>query len=668
MSNPGDFVIENGVLKKYVGPGGDVVVPEGVTEIGAEYYTGAFYGNKQVSSVTLPEGLISICELGFAYCENLKKILVPESLKHIGSEAFKGCEALADENGFVVVGDGLFGYYSSDRIVNIPNGVKVIYSGALKLTPDIKIISFPESLVEIRKSAIFGETSSQKLVFKGSSLCLPEEKLSLFFSKPEKLDGLSISAPSIPLSVFVKHGLAKPAIKSFLANHANYTVPEISMEYAAYLAAQRKTWLPVLLKKDGVGVLKLLADAKKITGKNLDEYLLQAKQAKATRCVDYLEEMALAFGFTSDAKTTKAKTPMQDRTLWDGVHFSLDGKKLLKYKEVSGQTTYDVPDGTKEICEKAFFWTALREINIPESVTTIRNGAFTTRGTRRGQPLYVRLPKGLKRLPAEAFWGGSFDGDVWQKYYFVSTSNLEFIPTLCCDSYSKGCRCPIYTGGEIDDLQPREKLFAVKGFLYALQTGVEDMSRWRTGYLEHIRRNEKTYVKQAAEDDFLLHLMIDEKLLSASGAKQLISTAEKNKEPERIAALLAYQSIQFGAEDTAQAFSLSDDNPEMKRMLKMAARKEQIRDQKGITGLIFVCTGDLDHFGYVDEYTGARDFGDLKAYIEARGGFLRSAVSSKTDYLICNDPSSQTIKSKKAKELGTSVITEEEFLRMADEA
>ena len=34
MSNPNDFVIENDVLIKYNGPGGDVVVPEGVNEIG----------------------------------------------------------------------------------------------------------------------------------------------------------------------------------------------------------------------------------------------------------------------------------------------------------------------------------------------------------------------------------------------------------------------------------------------------------------------------------------------------------------------------------------------------------------------------------------------------------------------------------------------------------
>ena len=34
MSSASNFVIENGVLKKYVGMDADVVIPEGVTEIG----------------------------------------------------------------------------------------------------------------------------------------------------------------------------------------------------------------------------------------------------------------------------------------------------------------------------------------------------------------------------------------------------------------------------------------------------------------------------------------------------------------------------------------------------------------------------------------------------------------------------------------------------------
>ena len=40
MENNQDFVIENGVLTKYNGPGGDVTIPEGVTEIGSSAFDG----------------------------------------------------------------------------------------------------------------------------------------------------------------------------------------------------------------------------------------------------------------------------------------------------------------------------------------------------------------------------------------------------------------------------------------------------------------------------------------------------------------------------------------------------------------------------------------------------------------------------------------------------
>ena len=40
MENNQDFVIENGVLTKYNGPGGDVTIPEGVTEIGGSAFDG----------------------------------------------------------------------------------------------------------------------------------------------------------------------------------------------------------------------------------------------------------------------------------------------------------------------------------------------------------------------------------------------------------------------------------------------------------------------------------------------------------------------------------------------------------------------------------------------------------------------------------------------------
>ena len=85
---------------------------------------------------------------------------------------------------------------------------------------------------------------------------------------------------------------------------------------------------------------------------------------------------------------------------------------------------------------------------------------------------------------------------------------------------------------------------------------------------------------------------------------------------------------------------------------------------------MFVATGYFEHFGetFGNEFVFyGKDMSDLKAFIEERGGIYRSAVSFKTDYLICNDPDSDSAKSRKAKELGIPVITESEFLKMAKE-
>ena len=71
-----------------------------------------------------------------------------------------------------------------------------------------------------------------------------------------------------------------------------------------------------------------------------------------------------------------------------------------------------------------------------------------------------------------------------------------------------------------------------------------------------------------------------------------------------------------------------------------------------LENLVFCITGKL-----------SRKRDDLVSIIEANGGSFGS-VSKKTNYLICNDKTSNSGKSKKAKELGVPIITEDEFLSM----
>ena len=144
MSHSDCFVIEDDVLKKY-NSNTKIVVPDGVREIG----DGAFAGYPNIVSVTLPEGLERIGKDAFRQCQRLQSINIPQSVKEIGEAAFEdcrklsmitqpaedavlgdssfmGCAELTDKDGFLIVGNVLYGYYGIDAHVVVPPGVKKI--------------------------------------------------------------------------------------------------------------------------------------------------------------------------------------------------------------------------------------------------------------------------------------------------------------------------------------------------------------------------------------------------------------------------------------------------------------------------------------------------------------------------------------------------------------
>lgn len=57
--------------------------------------------------------------------------------------------------------------------------------------------------------------------------------------------------------------------------------------------------------------------------------------------------------------------------------------------------------------------------------------------------------------------------------------------------------------------------------------------------------------------------------------------------------------------------------------------------------------------------------GELEKIIQSRGGIVVASVSKNTDFLLTNDTSPQSSKYKKAQEIGTQVISEEEFIKLA---
>ncbi len=80
---------------------------------------------------------------------------------------------------------------------------------------------------------------------------------------------------------------------------------------------------------------------------------------------------------------------------------------------------------------------------------------------------------------------------------------------------------------------------------------------------------------------------------------------------------------------------------------------EATTDVQIFENISFVITGSVEQFKNRDE---------LKEEIEKRGGKVIGTVTSKTNYLINNDNTSNSSKNKKANELGIKIINENEFI------
>ncbi len=92
-SGAGDFTVENGVLTKYTGSGGDVVIPGnlGIREIGL----GAFHECTSLTSIVIPYGVSKVNDIAFMNCNNLSSIYIPDSVTTLGNSVFAYCPKLS---------------------------------------------------------------------------------------------------------------------------------------------------------------------------------------------------------------------------------------------------------------------------------------------------------------------------------------------------------------------------------------------------------------------------------------------------------------------------------------------------------------------------------------------------------------------------------------------
>lgn len=128
----GDFIFSNtnnDTLISYIGVGGAVSIPSGVTSIG-NY---AFYGCNNLSSISIPNSTNSIGNFAFYSCIGLTSINIPNNITAIGDASFSGCLRLMSIRlGDAVASIGNYAFKECGIIgeLVIPQSIITIGSGA----------------------------------------------------------------------------------------------------------------------------------------------------------------------------------------------------------------------------------------------------------------------------------------------------------------------------------------------------------------------------------------------------------------------------------------------------------------------------------------------------------------------------------------------------------
>ena len=361
-----------------------IVIEEGVTSIGNEAFSycnnltsitipgnvksigeDAFYSCNNLTDVTLQDGVESIGKSAFIWCNNLKNIVLPNSITSIGGFAFKDCISLTSitiPNSVTSIGDWTFYNCSSLTSITIPDSVTSIgwrTFGCSGLTS----IKIPNSVTSIGELAFY---SCEKL----TSITIPDSVTSIgkdAFSSCSNLKTISLGCGSA----------LKRSDFDDQADLVSYTNQHALTKTAAKAVTCTENGNKEYWTCEHCGKYFLSDDTNPETAKAVEqsETILPALNHKNAYIRDVSKPTETAPGYSGDRYCPDCNTVLEKGyTYWieDNLTWKLDADGTLNISGTGAMKDYNNTDNLSPVYKNS----SVKNVVIEDGVTNIGERAF----------------------------------------------------------------------------------------------------------------------------------------------------------------------------------------------------------------------------------------------------------------------------------------------------
>lgn len=359
----------------YTSSDGNIITPNATDVFGANIISNTIENGKGV--ILFDADVTSLGDFAFSSCHNLTSITLPNSIITLGYSPFQQCENIKEFNGKYAADEGRCLINDNAIIVyanasgteySIPDGVAVIAARSFWKNENLQNVIIPNSVISIEEYAFYYCTNLKSLSIPNSVTTIGDGAF-----------GWCLDLENITLPKGIKE--ISSSLFNNCENLTDVTIPDsvVTIQYSAFMNCKSLTNIII---PDNVSEIKLQAfnGCDSLLSITIPDNVMAIGNQAFESC-DSLKIVDIGSNVSSLGNWVFRSCLNIERFTGkyaaDGGRCLIKNNEIIAYANASGNE-YTIPNNVVTIAWDSFYrCNNLTNITIPDSVTTIGSGAFT---------------------------------------------------------------------------------------------------------------------------------------------------------------------------------------------------------------------------------------------------------------------------------------------------